>query len=190
MAAVKASPELFAATFDVAALSTVNCLRLTEADCAGGRPIINRTAANTAAMTIGFIGLLLMLFSLYCVLVVVVCIAASRHSDREGRCRIVPDDAFSPITGFHTFKNSLCAGAAQAAGRIFRRRLNFSDRALLINFRLFIPAVVTVNDFPCVEYTAKYMVGSGALFVTTNSDHDSPPAVVINKNLFQLVAPL
>jgi len=51
-------------------------------------------------------------------------------------------------------------------------------------------AVVTGKGFACVEYTAKYMVGPGALFVIANLDHDSPPADVIKQELIKMVASL
>jgi hypothetical protein len=85
-----------------------------------------------------------------------------------------------PAYGFGNLHNRVSAGAAQAFVSIFRRRLNPSYRTLLINTRLFLPAVVTAEDFSRVEDTAKYVVGSGALFIGTNFYHDSPPVVVIN----------
>lgn len=80
-----------------------------------------------------------------------------------------------PAHWFRNLLNRVSTGAAQAAVSIFRRRFNPSYRALSINTRLFLPAVVTAKDFSRVEDTAEYVVGSGALFVSTNSYHDFPP---------------
>lgn len=95
---------------------------------------------------------------------------------------------FVPAHWFGNLHSRVSAGTAQAADSIFRRRLNPSYRALRINTRLFVPAVVTGKDFSRVEDTAKYVVGSGALFVSTNFYHDSPPAEVIKQLLIKSVA--
>jgi len=52
---------------------------------------------------------------------------------------------------------------------------------VLVNTRHCIFAVVTVKGFACVEYTAKYMVGSGTFFISANFDHDSPSVEVIKQ---------